>query len=311
MLTPGQLNSHSPRNAGLDPGPIVVVGEVIWDVFSGSARLGGAPLNFAVHATRMGRQPILISALGRDEMGDRAAQEIEVLGLPLGMVSRSSSHPTGAAVVSIDGRGNATYRIARPAAYDDIALAPKKLEELRNLRPGWLYYGTLFASRDSGRAVLLQLLNALPDAWRFYDVNLRADFQSMEVVAELLAAANVVKLNEAEARAIADRFSLPSPLADFCREGAARFGWRASAVTLGERGCVVWNGGDCACDKGHSVQVADTVGAGDAFSAAFLHGLVEQWPAARIANFANRVGALVASRPGAIPEWSLAEAAAL
>ena len=90
-----------------------------------------------------------------------------------------------------------------------------------------------------------------------------------------------------------------------------RFGWQAAAVTLGERGCVVWNQGDFAVDDGQRVEVADTVGAGDAFSAALLHGLIEGWAAAEIANFANRVGALVASRPGAIPDWSLAEAAEL
>ena len=92
---------------------------------------------------------------------------------------------------------------------------------------------------------------------------------------------------------------------------AARFGWQAAAVTLGERGCVVWDRGDFAAGHGHRVEVADTVGAGDAFSAALLHGLMEGWTAAEIANFANRVGALVASRPGAIPDWSLAEATAL
>jgi fructokinase len=288
-----------------------VVGEVLWDVFPESARLGGAPLNFAVHANRLGHQPILISAVGEDEAGNQARQEIAALGLRLDMVSRSAKYATGTAVVSTDVDGQASYRIPRPAAYDDVTLAAKDLKAVLDLAPRWLYYGTLFASTASGMSTLQRLLAALPTASRFYDVNLRLGFQSMDVVAQLIAAASVVKLNETEAQTVGAHFGLSPSLESFCRDGAERFGWRAAAVTLGDRGCLVWDRGDFAADEGQRVKVADTVGAGDAFSAALLHGLIQGWPAADIANFANRVGALVASRPGAIPAWSLAEAVAL
>lgn len=311
MSSPEDLTLHAASNGSAKAERIAVVGEVLWDLFPESARLGGAPLNFAVHANRLGQRPILISALGQDELGDQAAREIGALGLSLDMVSRSPNHETGAAVVSIDGDGHASYRIPRPAAYDDIVLTAKELRAIGDAAPGWIYYGTLFASTASGMATLQKLLAAFPGASRFYDVNLRVGFESMAVVAQLIAVANVVKLNEAEAQTVAAQFGLPRALEPFCREGADRFGWRAAAVTLGERGCVVWDRGDFAADEGQRVEVADTVGAGDAFSAALLHGLIEGWSAAEIANFANRVGALVASRPGAIPNWSLAEAAAL
>jgi fructokinase len=94
----------------------------------------------------------------------------------------------------------------------------------------------------------------------------------------------------------------------FCREGSALYGWQAVAVTLGDRGCAVLANGDYVEAGGHPVDVVDTVGAGDAFAAAFMHGLSRKWPATKIASFANRVGALVASRHGAIPDWSLEEA---
>ena len=311
MSFPGDLSLHAAGNGTAAAGHFAVVGEVLWDVFPESARLGGAPLNFAAHAKRLGRRPILISALGQDELGDQAAREIAALGVGLDMVGRSVKYATGAAIVSIDVQGHASYRIPRPAAYDDIVLTSKELRVLEELSPEWLYYGTLFPSTDSGMAMLRQLLAALPKASRFYDVNLRAGFQSMAVVAQLIAVANVVKLNEAEAQAVGAHFGLSRALEEFCAEGAARFGWQAAAVTLGESGCVVWDRGDFAADQGRRVEVADTVGAGDAFSAALLHGLIEGWSAAETANFANRVGALVASRPGAIPDWSLAEAAAL
>jgi fructokinase len=310
MSHPGNL-TLPPGDDVQSPGPIVVVGEVLWDIFAESRRLGGAPLNFAVHAKRLGHCPILISALGRDDLGNTAAKEISELGLSLEMVNRSANHATGTASVSIDGDGHPSYRIPRPAAYDEIALNAPELRRLSQLAPGWLYYGTLFASITNGMNTLQRLFAALSDASLFYDINLRAGFQSMDVVSRLIAKANVVKFNEDEAQAIGAHFGLSRDLEAFCSEGARRFGWRAAAVTLGERGCVVWNHGDFAQAEGRNVEVADTVGAGDAFSAAFLHGLALRWPVGEIANFANRVGALVASRPGAIPDWTLAEAAAL
>ena len=103
--------------------------------------------------------------------------------------------------------------------------------------------------------------------------------------------------------AVHETTGLPSGRESFCREGAKRFGWRAVCVTLGSNGCALLSGDEYVEAEGQSVVVADSVGAGDAFEAAFLHGLISQWPAREIAEFANRVGALVASRRGAIPDW--------
>src|SRR5207249_2597833 len=100
----------------------------------------------------------------------------------------------------------------------------------------------------------------------------------------------------------------PADIQGFCHEGMERYGWKAVAVTLGDRGCAIHANGEYAESAGHAVDVVDTVGAGDAFAAAFLHGLSMNWTAPQIASFANRVGALVASRHGAIPDWTLEEA---
>jgi len=126
-------------------------------------------------------------------------------------------------------------------------------------------------------------------------------------VAELLTHASVVKLNETELDVVQRFAGLPAESEAFCRAGAERFGWEAACVTFGSRGCAVLAGGDYAEAPGHPVEVADPVGAGDAFAAAFLHGLVSGWRAEEIARFANRLGALVASRPGAIPDWDVGE----
>lgn len=311
MSNRGNLTLHPDNTEAALPGPIVVVGEVVWDIFPKSVRLGGAPLNFAAHVKRLGRDAILISGLGNDELGEKAAKEIAQLGLPGDMLCRSVRYNTGRAIITLDHEGQATFRIERPAAYDDICLSPGDLRGLAGLNPPWLYYGTLFASNHYGMETLQQLFKALPHTSRFYDVNLRTGFDSAEVVSDLISAAAVVKMNESEARTISAIFDLPVEFEGLCRQGAERFGWQAACVTLGDRGCVIFNRGEFVVASGHSVEVADTVGAGDAFAAAFLHGILNGWPAHEIAGFANRVGALVASRPGAIPTWSVAEAVAL
>jgi fructokinase len=140
------------------------------------------------------------------------------------------------------------------------------------------------------REVLRRVMDAVPGARRFYDVNLRRGCYTPELVRELLALSGAVKMNDDEADLFPDLGQAPSV-----------------AITRGDRGCVVRIANDRAECPGYPVKVADTVGAGDAFAAAFLHGLAAGWSAARTGDFANRLGALVASRPGAVPEWSPAE----
>lgn len=289
----------------------LVLGEVLWDVFPDSTRLGGAPLNFAAHARRMGHAPVLFSAVGNDDLGRQAVREIQSLGLDTSLLQRTERFPTGRAGVSLDALGQAAFRIERPAAYDALTLSTGEIQTLRDRSPDWLYFGTLFSSRPEGRAILFELLLLVPDALRFYDLNLRPGFDSQPLVRELLEEADVVKMNQDEMYAIHRYLGLPAKMNAFCASGAERFGWRAVCVTLGSRGCAVFANGQYHEEPGYPIDVADTVGAGDAFAAAFLHGLASRWGIAQIARFANRVGALVASKPGAIPDWTPAETEAL
>jgi fructokinase len=295
-------------------GPLVrplVLGEVLWDVFSDSTRLGGAPLNFAAHARRMGHTPLLFSAVGNDDLGRQAVREIQSLGLDTSLLQRTERFPTGCAGVSLDALGEAAFRIERPAAYDALILSTGEIQTLQDRSPDWLYFGTLFSSMPEGRAILFELLRLVPDAIRFYDLNLRPGFDSPPLVRKLLEQADVVKMNQDEMCTIHRYLGLPAETNAFCASAAECFGWRAICVTLGSRGCAVFANGQYHEEPGCPIEVADTVGAGDAFAAAFLHGLASKWDIAEIARFANRVGALVASKPGAIPDWTPAEAAAL
>jgi fructokinase len=290
---------------------VVVLGEVLWDLFEHSRRLGGAPLNFGVHARRLGHPVTLISALGADEPGKRAGEMIASLDLDTRFLQKTSRFPTGTAQVQIEHSGVTQFTIPRPAAYDAVDLSAHDLELLEQDARGWFYYGTLFASTDPGKSVLHQILGALQGAKKFYDLNLRPGSDSPKLVCELLQSADVVKLNEEELQRVHEFSGLPLNVEAFCRQGSARFGWQAVGVTLGDRGCAVLAGGHYVEAAVHPIEIVDTVGAGDAFAAAFMHGLSLNWPAAEIASFANRVGALVASRHGAIPDWTLEEAVKL
>jgi fructokinase len=139
-------------------------------------------------------------------------------------------------------------------------------------------------------------------------VNLRKDCYRPDLVADLLHSAQVVKLSDSEVVELGAMLGLTaeSP-AIFCRENASRFGWEAVCVTRGKRGCTAWIRGELTEAAGCRVPVADTVGAGDAFAAAFLQGLDAGWSAPEVARFANRVGALIASRPGGTPKWTLSD----
>jgi fructokinase len=280
---------------------MLVVGEVLWDRFPDSARLGGAPLNFAAHCQRLGHAPRLLSAVGDDAAGIQATQIVRDLGLDMTWLQSSARFSTGAATVRVGPSGEPAFTIERPAAYDAVELTDADLEQISCWTPSWVYYGTLFPSCAAGRRTLDRLLARLPGTTRFYDLNLRPGFDDSSLVIDLLTAADVVKLNEEEMMAVCGQTGLPRTLEAFCREGRHRFGWHAVAITLDARGCAVLAGDSFVHAPGIPVTVVDTVGAGDAFAAAFVHGLASNWPAAAIAECANRAGAAVASIRGAFP----------
>jgi len=301
------LYLHFKKNGSASGRHVLVLGEVLWDLFPSSVRLGGAALNFAAHIKRLGHEPLLVSAVGTDELGDEAIQAITTLCLDPTFLQKTERFKTGTAAVQLGPGDQTSFVIERPAAYDAVQLSAREIDQIIKWQPEWLYYGTLFSSSVTGTDVLRRLLDSLPQAKRFYDLNLRPGSDSPDLVIELLRAANVVKLNEEELRSVHQFTGLPADTEAFCRAGVERFGWSAVCVTLGARGCAMLAAGEYVEANGYRVDVADTVGAGDAFAAAFVHGIASNRPVAEIAEFSNRVGALVASVHGAIPNWTIEE----
>ena len=293
---------------------ILCVGEILWDVIGENEYLGGAPLNFGAHAQKLGHQVMLLSAVGVDDRGRRSIESLHKRGISAEFGQVLPNQNTGTAEVELDSEGKPTFRIIRPAAYDFVDLTPSELERIAKLRPDWIYLGTLYHMSGQALASTKKLLSAAHGARRFYDVNLREGHWSLASVEELSRHATVVKLSDSEAE------FLDAPLyadgqgttvEDFCRRWMSQYGCEIMCVTFGERGSAIVKDGRYCEIPGFRVEVADTVGAGDAFSAAFLHGLDKGWDAERIGTFANAVGALVASRSGAIPDWHVEEALAI
>jgi fructokinase len=291
---------------------IICIGEILWDVFPDVEHLGGATFNFAAHARRLGHDVVFISAVGDDERGRAARARAAALGLPAEFIRTVPGAQTGIVAVKLDASGQPSFTIHRPAAYDLLELGEADYSRISRFGPDWIYYGTLYQTSPHTRELVRKAVEHCPRSKRLYDINLRRDSYTPVLVEELFQTANVVKLNEDEAATVGSFLGLPhNSIEEFCRLTADRFHLDAVCVTRGGKGCAILSGREYAEVAGYSVAVRDTVGAGDAFAAAFLHGLSQGWPPGRTGDFANRLGALVASRQGAIPPWSLEECEAL
>lgn len=289
---------------------VVSIGEVLWDVIGQSEYLGGAPLNFAAHARKLGHEVYLVSAVGEDERGRDALDAVRGLGVACDLVQVVPDRPTGTAEVELDTSGKPLFRIVRPAAYDFVQWTPSLRERIAELHPDWIYCGTLFHNSAHALAATEAVFDAIPSAKRIYDVNLRDGNWNLATVEGLAAKADVIKLSDTEAEFVDASLGNEGeefPINHFCERWCDQYKCRTVCVTLGERGCVIYHDRRFTEAPACRVDIADTVGAGDAFAAALVHGMGEEWEMTRCAAFANAVAALVASRPGAIPEWSVEE----
>lgn len=293
---------------------IVSIGEILWDVIGPSEYLGGAPLNFAAHAAKLGYEVFLVSAVGDDERGRKALEGVRACGVSTELVQIAPGKPTGTAEVELDPDGRPMFRIVRPAAYDFVRLTLPVLKRIAELKPDWIYFGTLYHVSNQALASTLRLLDEIPAARTFYDVNLRDGNWNLATVEQLASHANIIKLSDSEAEfldASLESDGLQASVEDFCQRWSGQYSCKIICITFGERGCGIYRDNAYTAVPGCKVEVADTIGAGDAFDAGFLYGIDQGWDLHRCGSFANAVAALVASRHGAIPEWSVDEALAM
>lgn len=290
---------------------IVGLGELLWDLLPSGERLGGAPANFTVMASRLGNHGVIASRLGADEWGTRARTVLGVFPADVSFIQTDSAQPTGTVGVKIiDGEPH--YVIHEPAAWDFLEWTTdwKKLASQADA----VCFSSLAQRAEVSRATLREFLSATrPECVRVFDVNLRPPFFSAGIIAESLATTTIFKLNEIEApQVLAMLGSDRSAGTDEAGLRAAaewllkHYPMRLVAITMGANGSLLVTREGAHRRQGIHGTVADTVGAGDAFTAALVDAYLAGASLARMNEAGNRWGAWVASQPGAMPELSTA-----
>ena len=283
---------------------IVGLGELLWDVFPDERRPGGAPANFAWHANQMGARGLVVSRVGSDPLGDALVEFLDGQGLESGYVQRDISQPTGTVSITTDPHGQPDYTIHEPVAWDFLEWTESLAELFGGVAA--VCFGTIAQRQPTSRSTIAACLAALPEgALKVYDINLRKASWELSTVEASLETADIVKLNDEELEVLTGRLDWPgSDPAEITARLQDRYRLEGVWVTRGESGCLLRGGDELVECEGIDVEVADTVGAGDSFTAAMIWSLGEGWPLADSAQLANRVGALVASRPGGMPDLS-------
>jgi len=290
---------------------MVGLGELLWDMLPGGKHLGGGPANFAYFAHILGDNALVASRVGEDALGREALQRLRKLGLRSSHVQLDPVHPTSSVRVEIDKSGQPRFTITRAVAWDFLSWTPawKRLAQ----RADVVCFGSLAQrSAVSRKAVLMFLRSTRPATLRVFDVNLRPPFYSTNVISNSLRLANIVKVNDEELPHIMKRMNLSYSTQEKSALTLLRhFNLRLVCVTQGSRGSVLVTQNQVARHRGVKCSVADTVGAGDAFTAALVHHYLRGAPLDRINEAANRLGSWVASQPGATPPMTLAQRAIL
>lgn len=286
---------------------IVAFGETLWDLLPAGAVLGGAPSNFAYRVNALGDRGLLVTRLGRDELGQKAGAQLGQLGMETGFVQWDEDRPTGTVHVTLDARGSPDFSIVSNVAYDFIELTSELLALAA--AADCFCFGTLIQRSPDNRRTLRQLLGAATGALKLLDINLRKNCYSEKTIRESLERADLLKLNEDEARYLGSLFQMPAePLASFCDAMIDRWQLQCCLVTLGEGGAFAAStAGTKVYSPGFQIHPVDTCGSGDAFTAGFTHKFLRRQPLEDCCEFGNALGALVAMQSGATSPVSTEE----
>jgi fructokinase len=281
--------------------PLVIgLGEAVWDIFPDSRRAGGAPGNVAYHIGQLGGRALVGSRFGNDELGHALAEHLESEGLDLSVIQWDDDAPTGAVTVHLEDAAHPYYTIHQPAAWDNLEATPELLAAAADADA--ICFGTLAQRSPAARETIHNVLSATSEKCLLvYDVNLRQNFYDRQWIEESLADCGIAKINHEEVRVVAPLLRLPMDELEFAQTAVDRYMLNAICVTRAAEGCLVVADDDVFDIPGERVRVADTVGSGDAFTAALIVALCNDWPLEKAARFANRVGALVATKVGATP----------
>ena len=273
-------------------------GEALWDCIPDGLFLGGAPFNAAYHLASLGVQSYPITCVGDDLLGDQVFERAKSAGLNTDFIKRHEILETGVALAKLDDQGNAEYDIRLPSAWDEIELSAEEMALLSELDA--IIYGSLVTRSELSRDTLETLLENF-SGLKVCDINLRSPYDDLKRAIHFARLADIVKLNHDELY----RVIAANPM-DFALEGAMKecallLGVDRLVVTLAGDGAAYCQDGEFATVESQSIEVADTIGAGDAFTSALVVGLVSGLGVDEVMERANQLGAFVATRSGGQP----------
>ena len=283
------------------PGEVLCVGEVLWDSLPEGLFLGGAPFNVACHLRATGTPVSMVSRVGNDRLGDEVLRRAARYGVGTDLIQVDPLLPTGFVRVHVDERGNGSYEICEPAAWDAIEANESLLARAARARA--IVFGSLAQRNTTTRATIERLWKvAFDHALMVCDVNLRPPYDDLEVIRASLGMADVVKVSDAELKRLSGTFGWEAHDEREMMQGVAEhFGCSVVCVTRGSRGAALLHDGAFTEHPGFPAEVRDTVGAGDAFLAVLLAGLLAGSPDAELLQHANLMGAYVVTQFGAVP----------
>jgi fructokinase len=279
----------------------VGLGELLWDMFPRGQQLGGAPANFAYMTNLLGDEGIVASRVGTDELGDEARQRLEHLGLSTSFLQRDATYRTGIVQVEVDAKGQPTFQIAEPVAWDAFEWTPAW--QALAQRADAVCFGSLAQRCLQSRQTIYSFLKTIrPGTTRVFDVNLRQTFYSAQILADSAKQADIIKLNHDELPTVAQLLGFPFHDEESAAEWLLNtFHIKLVCITRGAKGSLLVSEYAKHEHPGIRVHVADTVGSGDAFTAALVYHYLRRDSLASMNEAANRMGSWVASETGATP----------
>lgn len=278
------------------------MGEALWDVLPEGKKIGGAPANFAYHASQFGFDSRVVSAVGNDELGEEILEVFRQKNLKH-QIERVN-YPTGTVQVTLDDEGVPCYEIKEGVAWDNIPFT----DDLKRLALSTraVCFGSLAQRSEASRATINRFLDTMPDLegqLKIFDINLRQNFYNKEVLRESFRRCNVLKINDEELVTISRMFGYPGiDLQDKCWILLAKYNLRMLILTCGTNGSYVFTPGVVSYQETPKVPVVDTVGAGDSFTAAFCASVLKGKSVLEAHKLAVEVSAYVCTQRGAMPE---------
>ena len=281
---------------------IVGMGEALWDMLPEGKKIGGAPANFAYHVSQFGLESCVVSAVGDDKLGNELTDNFKEKKLCTHIAT--VPYPTGTVIVELDANGVPKYNIKEGVAWDNIPYTAE-LDTLAHSTRA-LCFGSLAQRSPVSRETINRFIDTMPDdpnTLKIFDINLRQDFYTKEILCNSLRKCNILKINDEELVAISRMFGYPGiDLQDKCWILLAKYNLKMLILTCGTNGSYVFTPGVVSFQETPKVPVADTVGAGDSFTAAFCASILNGKPVPEAHKLAVEVSAYVCTQSGAMPE---------